>query len=89
MTVFGKQAQERTINTFGAFPFAHHVPIGEIADFYALPVPQTQKATSVGDFIAARLPKRPAIGDAIELGLIWLVVHDVDRERITRVGLVI
>jgi NhaP-type Na+/H+ and K+/H+ antiporter len=95
MTVFGMQAQERTrqtqspVDTFGAFPFAHHVPIGEIAEFYALPIPRTQKATSVGDFIAARLPKRPAIGDAIEIGLIWLVVHDVDRERITRVVLVI
>jgi hypothetical protein len=57
--------------------------------FYALPIPRTQKATPVGDFIAAHLPERPAIGDAIEIGLIWLVVHDVDRERITRVVLVI
>jgi hypothetical protein len=41
----------------------------------------------MGDFIAARLPKRPAIGDAIEIGLICLVIHDVDSERTTRVVL--
>jgi hypothetical protein len=34
--------------TFGAFHFAGHVPIGEIAEFYGLPVPHAEKATPVG-----------------------------------------
>jgi cell volume regulation protein A len=73
--------------TFGVFQFAGHVPVGEIAEFYGLPVPQTEKATPVGDFIAGRLPAKPTVGDGIGIGMIGLVVHCVDGERITAVGL--
>ena len=73
--------------TFGAFQFAGHVPVGKIADFYGLPVPQAEKATPVGDFIAGRLPAKPTVGDAIGVGMIGLVVPGVDGERITAVGL--
>jgi potassium/hydrogen antiporter len=73
--------------TFGAFHFAGHVRVGEIAEFYGLPIPPAEKATPVADFIAGRLPAKPTVGDAIRLGLIGLVVHGVDGERITAVGL--
>jgi cell volume regulation protein A len=73
--------------TFGAFQFAGHVPVGRIADFYGLPVPSTEKATPVGNFVADRLPAEPAVGDSIGIGWIGLVVHDVSGDRITRVGL--
>jgi potassium/hydrogen antiporter len=73
--------------TFGAFQFAGHVPVGKIADFYGLPVPQAEKATPVGNFVADRLPTNPSVGDSIGIGLIGLVVHDVSGDRITRVGL--
>jgi cell volume regulation protein A len=81
------QPEPAEVDTFGAFPFAGHVPIGRIADFYGLPVPEAEKATPVGDFIADRLPAKPAVGDGIGIGRIGLVVHDVNGERITRVGL--
>jgi cell volume regulation protein A len=81
------QPQLAEVDTFGAFPFAGHVLIGEIADFYGLPVPEAEKAKPVGDFIADRLPAIPAAGDRIGIGMIGLVVHDVTGERITRVGL--
>jgi potassium/hydrogen antiporter len=73
--------------TFGAFHFAGHVPVGNIAEFYGLPIPQVERATPVGDFIAGRLPATPTVGDAIGIGMIGLVVHGVDGERITAVGL--
>jgi cell volume regulation protein A len=73
--------------TFGAFLFAGHVPVGKIADFYGLPVPQAEKATPVGNFVADRLPANPSVGDSIGIGLIGLVVYDVSGDRITRVGL--
>ena len=73
--------------TFGAFQFAGHVPVGKIADFYGLPVPQTEKATPVGNFVADRLPANPSVGDSIGIGLIGLAVYDVSGDRITRVGL--
>ena len=73
--------------TFGLFHFAGHVPVGKIADFYGLPVSQAEKATPVANFIAERLPAKPAVGDSIGIGRIGLVVHDVSGDRITRVGL--
>jgi NhaP-type Na+/H+ and K+/H+ antiporter len=73
--------------TFGVFHFAGHVPVGKIADFYGLPVPEADKATPVGDFIADRLPAKPAAGDSIGIGMFGLVVHDVNGEWVTRVGL--
>jgi cell volume regulation protein A len=73
--------------TFGAFQFAGHVPVGEIADFYGLHVPQAEKAMPVGNFVADRLPPNPSVGDSIGIGSIGLVVHDVTGDRITCVGL--
>lgn len=73
--------------TFGAFQFAGHVPVGKIADFYGLPVPQAEKTTPVGNFVADRLPANPSVGDSIGIGMIGLVVHDVSGDRITRIGL--
>ena len=81
------QLEPADLVTFGVFHFAGHVPVGKIADFYGLPVPQAEKATPVGDFIADRLPAEPALGDSIGIGLIGLVVHHVSGDRITRVGL--
>jgi potassium/hydrogen antiporter len=81
------QLEPAEVVTFGVFQFAGHVPVGEIAEFYGLPIAQAEKATPVGDFIAGRLPAMPTVGDGIGVGRIGLVVHGVDGERITAVGL--
>jgi NhaP-type Na+/H+ and K+/H+ antiporter len=81
------QLEGADVVTFGAFQFAGHVPVGKIADFYGLPVPQAEKATPVGNYIADRLAAKPAVGDFIGVGMIGLVVHDVSGGRVTRVGL--
>jgi cell volume regulation protein A len=81
------QSAPAEVVTFGAFHFPGHVPVGNIAEFYGLPIPRAERATSVGDFIAGRLPTKPTVGDAIGIGMIGLVVHSVDGERITAVGL--
>jgi potassium/hydrogen antiporter len=81
------QLEPAEVVTFGVFQFAGHVPVGEIAEFYGLPIAQSEKATPVGDFIAGRLSAKPTVGDGIGIGMIGLVVHRVDGERITAVGL--
>ena len=81
------EPEPANVVTFGAFHFAGHVPVGKIAEFYGLPIPQAERETPVGDFIAGRLPAKPTVGDAIGIGIIGLVVHRVDGERITAVGL--
>jgi potassium/hydrogen antiporter len=81
------QLEPAEVVTFGVFQFAGHVPVGEIAEFYGLPIAQSEKATPLGDFIAGRLSAKPTVGDGIGIGMIGLVVHRVDGERITAVGL--
>jgi len=81
------QLEPAEVVTFGVFQFAGHVPVGEIAEFYGLPIAQAEKATPGGDFIAGRLPAKPTVGDGIGIDMIGLVVHCVDGERITAVGL--
>jgi cell volume regulation protein A len=81
------QLEPAEVVTFGAFHFAGHVPVGNFAEFYGLPIPQAERATPVGDFIAERLPATPTVSDAIGIGVIGLIVHGVDGERITAVGL--
>jgi potassium/hydrogen antiporter len=81
------QLEPAEVVTFGVFQFAGHVPVGEIAEFYGLPIPQAEKATPVGEFIAGRLPAKPTVGDGIGIGMIGLVIRCVDGERITAVGL--
>jgi hypothetical protein len=43
-----RQLEPADVVTFGAFQFAGHVPVGEIADFYGLPVAQAEKVRPVG-----------------------------------------
>jgi cell volume regulation protein A len=73
--------------TFGVFTFASEVPLGRIATFYGFSVPETESETSLADFIRARLPHDPILGDRIRFEDIELVVRDMNGERITRIGL--
>ena len=51
------QLEPAEVVTFGVFQFAGHVPVGEIAEFYGLPIPQAEKTTPVGDFMAGTCPQ--------------------------------
>ena len=69
------------------FTFASEVLLGRIAAFYGLSVPGVEHETSLGDFVRARLPRDPTLGDRIRLEDIELVVRGMHGERITRIGL--
>jgi cell volume regulation protein A len=72
---------------FGGFTFASEVPLGRIAAFYSLSVPEAENETSLADFVRARLPHSPALGDRIRFDDIELVVRAMNGEDITRIGL--
>ena len=37
------QLEPAEVVTFGVFQFAGHVPVGEIAEFYGLPIPRPKR----------------------------------------------
>jgi cell volume regulation protein A len=73
--------------TFGEFTFDGDLPLGKIAEFYDLPVPEQDKAMPLADLVQARLGRKPLIGDRIRLGDIELIVQGVRGDRITEVAI--
>jgi len=72
---------------FGEFTFGGDLPVGKLAEFYDLPVPETERQASLADFLQARLRRKPLVGDRVRVGDIELIVKGVRGERITEVGI--
>jgi cell volume regulation protein A len=72
---------------FGEFTFGGELPVGKIAEFYDLPVPEAEKATPLADFVRARLGRKPLIGDRIRFADVELVAQAVRDERIVEVAI--
>ena len=72
---------------FDGFTFASEVLLVRLARFYGLSIPEGQNETSLADFVRARLPSNPTLGDRIRFGDIELVIRDMNGEHITRIGL--
>ena len=85
--LFAERPTSGSESTFGEFTFDGDLPVGKIAEFYDLPVPESEKTTPLADFVQARLKRKPLIGDRIRLDDIELVVRAVRDERITEVGI--
>jgi potassium/hydrogen antiporter len=73
--------------TFGEFTFDGALPLGKIAEFYDLPVPEDARTTPLADFVQMRLGRKPLIGDRVQVAGIELVVRAMRDERITEVGI--
>jgi cell volume regulation protein A len=73
--------------SFGEFTFGGDLPVGRIAEFYDLPVDAAERPVALADFVAARLGRKPLIGDRIRVADIELIVQGVRNERITEVGI--
>ena len=52
---------------FQGFTFASEVLLGRLARFYGLTIPEGHNETSLADFVRARLPNDPILGDRIRL----------------------
>ena len=72
---------------FGAFAFDGDLPVGKIAEFYDLPVPEEQRTMPLADFVPVRLRRHPLVGDRIRLADVELVVRSMREERISEVGI--
>jgi cell volume regulation protein A len=73
--------------TFGEFTFDGALPVGKLAEFYDLPLPEDARATPLTDFVEMRLGRQPLVGDRVQVAGIELVVQAMRDERITEVGI--
>ncbi len=71
----------------GAFAFDGSLPIGKLAEFYDLPVPEEQRTMPLAEFVPTRLRRQPQIGDRVRLADVDLVVRATRDERVTEVGI--
>jgi len=71
----------------GDFYVAGDVTLGALADVYGLPVEADAAPMTLADHFARRLGRAARPGDALPLGLVHLIVHQVAGGRVTSVGL--
>jgi cell volume regulation protein A len=71
---------------FRDFAIDPGTPMGDLCDFYGLPVPRRPEL-SVAAWLAAEIRRPPVAGDSVRVGPATLVVREVTAGRISRVGL--
>jgi cell volume regulation protein A len=83
----GQDAAEAEREMFGTFALAGDVPLGELAEFYGLPIPERHYASTAAQLFDKRFDGNPQIGDRLTLGQAMLIVRQLDEERVSQVGL--
>ena len=71
----------------GDFFVSGEATLGELAAIYGLEVAPEAAATALADYLGQELGHVPKPGDTVPLGPIVLVVHAVDHDRVSAVGL--
>jgi cell volume regulation protein A len=78
---------ERAVRAvFRDFALNPDLPVGQVCEFYGLPVPP-QAELPLAEWFADSLRRPPVAGDSIALGSATLVVRSVSEGRINAVGL--
>jgi cell volume regulation protein A len=71
----------------GDFFVGADATLGALGEIYGLAVPPAEHENPLGDYLEARLGRKPRPGDTVGLGAIALVVHRVGGGHVTSVGL--
>ncbi|TXK60786.1 potassium/proton antiporter [Alkalisalibacterium limincola] len=82
-----REARELEREVFGAFTLAGDVPLGELASFYGLEIPERYADQTAAQLFAHRFDDLPQIGDVLKLGEATLVVRSIEEEQVGQVGL--
>ena len=72
---------------FGGFTFGSEVLLASIPAFYGFAIPGRKTTLSLAEFVRARLPDNPTVGDRIRLEDMELVVRGMHGKQITSIGL--
>jgi cell volume regulation protein A len=71
----------------GDFFVGADATLGALAEIYGLEISPADRDTPLGDYLEARLERRPKAGDSVALGPIALVVHRMAGDHVASVGL--
>jgi cell volume regulation protein A len=71
----------------GDFFVSAAVTLGELAGIYGLSIAPEAAATTLAEHFGKELGRAPKPGDTLPLGPIVLVVHAVEHDRVSAVGL--
>lgn len=83
----GAEAHEAEQEMFGAFTLPGDVPLGELGDYYGLPIPKKYAQYSAAQLFSRRFDNAPQIGDQLNLGAAVLVVRQIFNERVQFIGI--
>jgi len=71
----------------GEFVFDAEVKLGQVCAMYGVPFEPLDHGRSLADFLNERLNENVVVGDRVKIGEVELVVREMQRDRITKVGL--
>jgi cell volume regulation protein A len=74
---------------FGAFALAGDAPLAEVAEIYGLAIPEHARTGTVADYIDRQFHRRPVVGDIVGVGGMKLVVRELNKGRISQVGVIV
>ncbi|MEJ8567638.1 potassium/proton antiporter [Elongatibacter sediminis] len=72
---------------FGEFTLNGDATLGDVAAVYGVEVPRDAAELTLHQWLSKAFHQRTVVGDSVPLGSAWLVVREIDDDRITRVGL--
>jgi len=81
--------RRRAAAALGDFAFPAATPLGALAEAYGLTIPAELTGETAGAYLRARLGSRAFVGERVALGGMELVAREVDRGRVTSIGLVL
>lgn len=73
----------------GEFSFEAGVPLGKLCAEYGVPFEPLDREKPLAEFMRDRLGDRIVVGDSVRIGGVELVVREMAKGKITRVGLAI
>ncbi|TAK39244.1 MAG: potassium/proton antiporter [Lysobacteraceae bacterium] len=83
----GSAARQAEQETFGSFILPGDVPLGELAQFYGLPLPRRIAGSTAAQLFDERFDREPMVGDRLAIGRAILVVREVREDRASKIGL--
>ena len=86
--LFGPEATpSRDAGIFGEFSFAGEVPLGRVAAFYEIAVPDDELDRPLAVFVRQRLGRAAVVGDQLSWEGIEFVVQEMAGDEIARIGI--
>ena len=71
----------------GEFVFEASVRLGQVCNMYGVPFEPLDHGKSLADFLHDRLGQNVVVGDRVKIGEVELIVHEMQKNRIAKVGL--